>query len=110
MRLGDLVQIEGVTSVGEGYDEQGYPIEGTRGVLATAPAHVFYSTSGLTIGTTGVVLTDELSCILEPLAFDVLPGEHRLIWRGDYYQISGQRLRSKSGQTHHLTLHLARAT
>lgn len=110
MRLGDLVQIEGVTSEGGGYDAQGYPIEGTRGVLATVPAHVFYSTSGLEIGSTGVVVTDELRCIIEPPDFDILPGQHRIIWRGDYHQINGRLSRSKAGQTHHLTLNLARAT
>ncbi|MBX0299391.1 hypothetical protein K2F54_05295 [Cryobacterium sp. 1639] len=104
-----MVQIEGVIGEGGGYDEQGYPIE-DRGILASVPAHVFYSTSGLEIGSTGVVVTDELRCIIEPPAFDILPGQHRIIWRGDYHQINGRLVRSKSGRIHHLTLNLARAT
>ena len=110
MNLGDSVQIEGVINETPGYDEQGYPLPPERGILATVAAHVFYSTSGLEIGSSGVVVTYELRCIIEPPAFDILPGQHRIIWRGDYHQINGRLHRSKAGQTHHLTLNLARAT
>ena len=92
----------------DGEDAHGNPIPGTPTLLATVPAHVFYTQAGLEQADDYLRGVEQLRCIIPPQPFPIDPLVQWLVWRTETYRIDGVMPRSARGATHHLTLNIQR--
>ena len=112
MQLKDRVELWGPLSDSPGEDSHGNPLPPQTGLIASIPAHVYYSTASLSFDNDDarMVAAEQLRAIIPDTDVNLQADTSWLVWRGERYRVDGVMRRNARGKTHHLTLELSQRT
>lgn len=84
----------------------------SSGTSMDVPAHVYYTSTGVDVGSGNVYATEQLRAIVPRLPeLPMTPTTSSVTWRGDQYSLAGPPMvRMRRGRVHHYTIPLQRTT